>query len=114
MAELRPCKECASYDGCCKNSGWTDAQWDRAYLRDTGHPDCFKEGTAMAETYYKGFCKPPKWDVNEGKRLYDAGMRVCDIARALGASHNAVQTYARRHWSPAALGGYRREGNDNG
>lgn len=48
----------------------------------------------------------PAWDVEAGKKMYDAGMRICDIARTLGASEASIRTYASRHWTPAALAGY--------
>ena len=37
--------------------------------------------------------------------MYDAGVRICDIARTLGASHTAVSSYAYRNWTPAAAKG---------
>lgn len=52
----------------------------------------------------------PAWDVEAGKKMYDAGVRICDIARALGTGEARIRAYAGRHWTPAALAGYRQEG----
>lgn len=63
----------------------------------------------MADIYYQGFCRPPKWDVAEGARMYAGGVRVCDIARKLGASYTSVYFRARRYWSRETAERYERE-----
>lgn len=52
----------------------------------------------MPKSKYQGFCKPPSWDVEEGKRLFDSGMRVVDIARKLGIEYHKVWFYCKSHW----------------
>lgn len=60
----------------------------------------------MAEQIKARNNKVVTWDVEAGKKMYDAGMRICDIARALGTGDNRVRAYASRHWTPAAMSGY--------
>ena len=52
----------------------------------------------MAEKELQGFCKTAEWDVEEGRRLFEAGVRYAEIAERLGTTVPAVSAYARRHW----------------
>lgn len=45
----------------------------------------------------------PAWDVEAGKKMYDAGMSPRYIAQAVGTSEANIKTYAGKHWTPAAL-----------
>ena len=53
--------------------------------------------------------RPPKWDTETGRQMYDAGVSTAAIAKALGVTYQAVYKYSARHWSPAALAGYSKE-----
>lgn len=51
----------------------------------------------MAEVK-RGWMAPAAWDVVEGKRMYDEGIKCPKIAEKLGTTANAVRAYAYRHW----------------
>ena len=53
--------------------------------------------------------RPPKWDAETGRQMYDGGASISAIAKALSATYQAVYKYSARHWSPAALVGYSKE-----
>ena len=58
----KPCRECGAYERCCKNGGWCDAQWDRAYLRREGKSDCWEEREKAEWISVED--RLPKWQVN--------------------------------------------------
>lgn len=40
----------------------------------------------------------PTWDVEAGKRLWDEGLAIYEIANALSQPYLKVYDYARRNW----------------
>lgn len=52
----------------------------------------------MAKAIRRGWMAPAAWDVVEGKRMYEAGVKCPKIAEKLGTTAAAVRAYAHRHW----------------
>ena len=44
--------------------------------------------------------KAPTWDVETGKKMYDAGYTDNEIGKALGVKRETVREYGRRNWGP--------------
>lgn len=42
--------------------------------------------------------KTPKWNVEKGRAMYEAGASIADIARAVGRRYSLVYNYALNHW----------------
>lgn len=61
----------------------------------------------MAESIQARNGKFLTWDVMLGQQWYNEGVRISEIARRLGVRDSLVRNYAVRHWTPAALSGYK-------
>lgn len=70
----------------------------------TKEEECGKNEWGQASWRYKPAANKRKtgrtttWDIEAGKRMWDDGSRISEIARTLGVEYRLVYTYAYNYW----------------
>lgn len=79
------------------------------HCRECGHMFYTKEEECEANYWGEGWRtrppaekakagRKPTWDIEAGKKLWDDGASVREIANAMGVPYNVVYSYAYNYW----------------